>query len=51
MPEHKELGVVGHLMSGHHHQAAEQTTNEQVNDRNDHSAMIPARKSVRAKIQ
>jgi hypothetical protein len=51
MPEHQELGVLGHLMPGHHHEAAKQTTNEQVDDRNDHSAMIPAGKSVRAKIQ
>jgi hypothetical protein len=40
VPEHQELGVLGHLVPGQHHQAAEQTTNEQVNDRNDHSAMI-----------
>ena len=51
VPEHQELGVLGHLMPGQHHQAAEQTTNEQVNDRNDHSAMIPAGKSVQAKIR
>jgi len=40
VPEHQELGVLGHLVPGQHHQAAEQTTNEQVNDRNDHLAMI-----------
>jgi hypothetical protein len=51
VPEHQELGVLGHLMPGQHHQAAEQTTNEQVDDRNHHSAMIPAGKSVQAKIQ
>ena len=50
VPEHQELGVLGHLMPDHHHQAAEQTTNEQVDDRNDHSAMIPAGKSIQAKI-
>jgi hypothetical protein len=51
VPEHQELGILGHLTPGQHPQAAEQTTNEQVDDRNDHSAMIPAGKSVQAKIQ
>jgi hypothetical protein len=51
VPEHQELGILGHLAPGWHDQAAEQTTNEQVDDRFDHSAMIPAGKSVHAKIQ
>jgi hypothetical protein len=43
---HQELGILGHLTLGQHHQAAEQATNDQVDDRNDHSAMVPAGKPV-----
>jgi hypothetical protein len=43
VPEHQELGVLGHLTLGQHHQTAEQTANEQVDDREDHSAMISTR--------
>ncbi len=49
VPEHQELGVLGYPVPGQHRQAAEQTTDEQVNDRNDHSAMSPAGKSVQAR--
>src|SRR5205807_10374621 len=49
VPEHQELGILGHLVPGQHHQIAEQTTYEQVDNRNDHSAMIPAGKSVQAR--
>jgi hypothetical protein len=49
VPEHQELGIFGHLTPGQHHQAAEQTANEQVDDREDHSAMIPARKTGHAR--
>jgi hypothetical protein len=49
VPEHQELGIFGHLTPGQHHQAAEQTANEQVGDREDHSAMIPARKTGHAR--
>ena len=49
VPEHQELGILGHLVPGQHHQTAEQTTYEQVDNRNDHSAMIPAGKSVKAR--
>ena len=45
VPEHQEFGVLGHLTPGQHHQTAEQTTYEQVDDRNDHSWMIAAGKS------
>ena len=31
--EHQELGILGHLTPGQHHQTAEQTANEQVDDR------------------
>ena len=49
VPEHQELGILGHLAPGQHRQAAQQTANEQVDDRNDHSAMIPAGKPVQAR--
>jgi hypothetical protein len=38
VPEHQELGILGHLALDQHHQAAEQATNDQVDDRNDHSS-------------
>ncbi len=46
--KHQDLGILGHLALGQHCQAAQQTSNEQVGDRNDHSVMIPARKLVQA---
>jgi hypothetical protein len=46
--EHQEFGVLGHLAPGQHRQAAQHTTDEQVDDRNDHSAMIPARQVAQA---
>jgi hypothetical protein len=49
VPEHQELGILGNLVPGQHRQTAEPTTYEQVNDRNDHSAMIPAEKSVQVR--
>ena len=49
VPEHQKLGIFGHLVPGQHHQIAEQTTYEQVDNRNDHAAMIPAGKSVQAR--
>ena len=48
MPEDQELGVLGHLASGPDHQAAKHTAHEQVDDREDHSAMIPARQPARS---
>jgi len=30
MPQHQQFGILGHLASGHHHQAAEPATHEQV---------------------
>ena len=41
--EYQELGVLGHLMPGQHHQAAEQAAHEKVDAVEDHSAMIPTR--------
>ena len=49
VPQHQELGVLGHLAPGQHRQAAQQAANKQVDDRNDHSAMIPAGKSDQAR--
>jgi hypothetical protein len=40
MPRHQQLGVLRHLTPGQHHQAAEQATREQADDREDHPAMI-----------
>jgi hypothetical protein len=40
VPEYQQLGVLGHLPPGQHHQAAQQTAHEQVDSREDHSAMI-----------
>ena len=47
--QHQELGIFGHLTPGQHHQSAEQTANEQVDDREDHPAIIPARKTGHAR--
>jgi hypothetical protein len=33
VPEHHEFGVLGHLTPGQHHERAEQTANEQVDNR------------------
>jgi hypothetical protein len=48
VPEHQELGILGHLTPGQHHLTAEQTANEQVDDREHHSAMIPTRLPAQA---
>ena len=48
MPEHQELGVLGHLVPGQHHEAAEQTAHEQVDGREDHSGMISPPKTSSA---
>ena len=50
VPEYQQLGVVGCLVPGQHLQAAEQAAHEQVDNRNDHSAMIPAGKSDQARF-
>ncbi len=46
--ENQKLCILGHLPPGQHHQTIQQAAYEQVNDRNDHSAMIPARSSTQA---
>lgn len=49
VPQRQDLGVLGHLAPGQHHQAAQQTANKQAEDRNDHSGMIPAGKPDQAR--
>ena len=51
VPEHEQFGILGHPTPGQHHQAAEQTANEQVDDREDHSAMIPASEHCSGQIR
>jgi hypothetical protein len=48
VPRYQELSVLGRLGPGQHRQAAQQAANKQVNDRNDHPAMIPARQPSQA---
>jgi hypothetical protein len=48
VPEHQDFGVLGHPVPRQHRQAADQAAYEQVEDGNDHSAMIPAGKPVQA---
>ena len=48
VPEHQEFGILGHPTPGQHHQAAEQAAREQVDDREDHSAMIPTLQAAQA---
>jgi hypothetical protein len=48
VPEHQELDIFGHLVPGQHRQATQQTAYKQADDRNDHSAMVPARQSDQA---
>ena len=40
VPQYQELSVLGRLGPGRHRQAARQAADKQVNDRNDHPAMI-----------
>jgi hypothetical protein len=41
VPEHQELGILGHPTPGQHHRADEETVHEQADDSEVHSAMIP----------
>jgi hypothetical protein len=50
VPEYQELGVLGQLAPGQHRQATQQTTGGQVDDRNDHSAMIPAHQPAQTRF-
>jgi hypothetical protein len=49
VPEIGESGVLGHLTPGQHHRAAEQAARDQAGNRDDHSAMIPARHAAQAR--
>ncbi len=49
VPEHQDFGVLAHPVPRQHRQAAEQAAYEQVEDGNDHSAMIPAGKPDQAR--
>ena len=49
--EYQEFGVLGHLTPGQDHQTTEQAANKQVDDRKDHSAMIPTRLLCPSQIQ
>ena len=44
VPQDQELGILGHLTPGQHHEAAEQAAHKQVDGREDHSGMISPRK-------
>jgi hypothetical protein len=50
MPEPEKLGILGHLAPRQHRQAAEEAAREEVADREDHPAMIPARQAAQAKV-
>src|SRR5208282_2266308 len=45
VPQDQELGILGHLTPGQHHEAAEQAAHKQVDGREDHSGMISPRKA------
>jgi hypothetical protein len=47
--KHQKLGVFRHPVPGQHCQGAQQTANKQLDERNDHSAMIPAGKPDQAR--
>ena len=49
--EHQQFGILGRLTPGQHHQTGEQTACEQVDHREDHSAMIPADKTAQARAR
>jgi hypothetical protein len=51
MPQHQQLGILGHLAPGQHHQASEQAAHEQVDDREDHRAMISTLEGRRGEIE
>ncbi len=48
VPQHQELGVLRRLAPRQHRQAVQQVAYEQVDDRNDRSAIIPAGKADQA---
>jgi uncharacterized protein (DUF2249 family) len=42
VPEDQQFGILGHLTSAQHHKAGEQTAQDQIDAREDHSEMISA---------
>ena len=48
VPQDQQFGVLGYLTAGQHHQAAEHASQDQVDDREDHPAMIPVRRPARS---
>jgi hypothetical protein len=48
VPQYQDFGVVGHLAPGQHDQVAEQAAHHQVSDREEHPAMISARRPARS---
>jgi hypothetical protein len=50
VPQHQQFGILGHLAPGQHHQAAEQTAHGQVEEREDHSAVISAHQATQARF-
>ena len=49
VPEHQELGTFGGFPPGQDNQTAERTTYDQVEDRKDHSGMIPVHNTGQAR--
>jgi hypothetical protein len=49
MPEHEKLGILGHLTPRQDRHAAEEAAHEEVADREDHPAMIPAQQAAQAR--
>lgn len=48
VPQDQQFGVLGYLTAGQRHQAAEHASQDQVDDREDHPAMIPVRRPARS---
>ena len=46
---HQKFSILGHLTPGQHHQTAEEAAREQVDDEEDHSAMMPTRPVAQAR--
>jgi hypothetical protein len=51
VPQYQESGILGCLTPGQHHQATEQATHNQLDSREDHSGMIPARQGRPSQIR
>ena len=49
VPQYQEFGILGHLTPGQHHHTAQEAAREQVDNRADHSAMIPTRQAAQVR--